>query len=195
MKTTPSHSNQPTIESLQAQVEEPSAEVRWYEEQFRLIQQKRFGTSSEKTPNNQLALELLNETEKESDSETPEPAIETITYCRKKKRGHRDESVQNLPVETIESRLPNEEQVCSCCGGALHEMSVEVRKELTIVPAEVKVTEHKRYVYACRKCELDEISTPIVTTKLPVPPFPKSIASPSVMMYIMMRKYVEGLPL
>lgn len=48
MKTTLSHSNQPTIESLQAQVEELTAKVRWYEEQFRRSQQKRFGTSSEK---------------------------------------------------------------------------------------------------------------------------------------------------
>ncbi|WP_255477281.1 hypothetical protein [Bacillus sp. BB56-3] len=38
----------------------------------------------------------------------------------------------------VEYRLPNEEQVCSFCGGALHEMSVEIRKELTIVPMEVK---------------------------------------------------------
>nr|WP_255449106.1 hypothetical protein [Bacillus sp. AR13-1] len=55
MKTTPSHSNQPTIESLQAQVEELTAKVRGYEEQFHLSQQKRFGTSSEKIPNNQIA--------------------------------------------------------------------------------------------------------------------------------------------
>lgn len=82
-----------------------------------------------------------------------------------------------------------------CCGGALHEMSVEVRKELTIVPAEVKVTENKRYVYACRKCEIDEVSTPIVTENMPAPSFPKSIASPSIMAYIMTQKYVEGLPL
>ncbi|MFS0667703.1 IS66 family transposase [Peribacillus frigoritolerans] len=195
MKTTSSHQNQPTIESLQAQVEELTAKVRWYEEQFRLSQQKRFGTSSEKTTENQLALELFNEAEKESDTEVPEPAVETITYRRKKKRRHRDESVQNLPIETIEYRLADEEQVCSCCGGALHEMSVEVRKELTIVPAEVKVTEHKRYVYACRKCELDEVSTPIVTANMPAPAFPKSIASPSIMAYIMTQKYVEGLPL
>ena len=39
MKTTFSHSNQPKIESLQAQVEELTAKVRWYEEQFRLSQQ------------------------------------------------------------------------------------------------------------------------------------------------------------
>lgn len=92
--------------------------------------------------------------------------------CRKKKCGHRAESVQNLPIETVEYRLLDKEQVCSCCGGALHEMSVEVQKELTIVPAEVKVTEHKRYVYTCRKCELDEISTPILTAKMPAPAFP-----------------------
>ena len=117
MKITLSPSNQPTIESLQAQVEELTAKVRWYEEQFRLSQQKQFGTSSEKTPNNQIALELFNEAEKESDSEPPESAVETITYRRKKKRGHRDESVQNLSIETVEYRLLDEEQVCLCCGG------------------------------------------------------------------------------
>ncbi|WP_242218261.1 hypothetical protein [Bacillus cereus group sp. BfR-BA-01380] len=37
MKTTLSHSNQPTIESLQAQVEELTAKVRWYEEQFKSL--------------------------------------------------------------------------------------------------------------------------------------------------------------
>ncbi|MEI4801973.1 hypothetical protein ACIGHG_06925 [Bacillus sp. NPDC077411] len=46
------------------------------------------------------------------------------------------------------------------------------------------------YVYACRKCEVDEISTPIVTANMPVPVFPKSIASPSIMAYIMTQKYI-----
>lgn len=59
MKTTLSHSNQPTMESLQAQVEELTKKVRWYEKQFRLSQQKRFGMSSETTPNNQLLLYIL----------------------------------------------------------------------------------------------------------------------------------------
>ncbi|MGF9938967.1 hypothetical protein ABEX73_13660 [Bacillus anthracis] len=46
-----------------------------------------------------IALELFNEAEKESDSDLPNQPVETITYRRKKKRGHGDESVQNLPVE------------------------------------------------------------------------------------------------
>ncbi|WP_050615020.1 hypothetical protein [Bacillus testis] len=44
-----------------------------------------------------------------------------------------------------------------------------------------------------RKCEADEQSTPIVTAKMPASAFPKSIASPSIMAYIMTQKYVEGL--
>ncbi len=42
---------------------------------------------------------------------------------------------------------------------------------------------------------VNEISTPIVTANMPAPIFPKSIASPSIMAYIMTQKYVEGLPL
>lgn len=46
-------------------------------------------------------------------------------------------------------------------------MSTEIRKELKIIPAEVKVVEHKRYVYACRGCEKNDIATPIVTAQMP----------------------------
>lgn len=195
MKKTTIPTNNPTIESLQVQVEELTAKVKWYEEQFRLSQQKKFGSSSEKTPENQIALELFNEVEQESNPQLPEPTVETITYKRKKKRGHRETMLQNLPTETIEYRLSHEDQVCSCCGGDLHEMSTEVRKELKIIPAEVKVVEHKRYVYACRRCEKEDMATPIVTAPMPASVFPKSLASPSILAYIMSQKYVESLPL
>ncbi|WP_427902211.1 IS66 family transposase zinc-finger binding domain-containing protein [Ornithinibacillus xuwenensis] len=65
---------------------------------------------------------------------------------------------ENLPTETIEYHLSDEDQVCSCCGGTLHKMSTEVRKELKIIPAQVKVTEH-------------------------IPVFLGSLASPSAMAY------------
>jgi len=68
--------------------------------------------------------------------------------------------LENLPTETIEYRLSDKEQVCSSCGESLHEMSTEMRKELKIIPPEVKVAEHKRYV--CRHCEREKLTTPIV---------------------------------
>ncbi|WP_066322982.1 IS66 family transposase [Anoxybacteroides amylolyticum] len=92
------------------------AKLKWYEEQLRLLQHKRFGVSSEKTLPGQL--ELFNEVENESNLELPEPTLESIRYQRRRKtRGQREAMLENLPVETVEYRLSDEEQVCSCCGG------------------------------------------------------------------------------
>jgi transposase len=74
-------------------------------------------------------------------------------------------------------------------------MSTEVRRELKIIPAEVKVVEHVQTLYSCRHCEQNEINTPIVTAPMPKPAFPGSLASPSAPVFIMSQKYVEGLPL
>lgn len=199
MKNT-AHTSKDTIEYYKAQNERLEmekealeAKLKWYEEQFRLSQQRRFGSSSEKTDSDQLS--LFNEAEDTANPTVEEPTVETITYKRKKQKGQRDQKLENLPTETIEYRLSNEEQVCSCCGGDLHEMSTEMRKELKVIPAQVKVVEHVRYVYSCRHCEHNEIKTPIVTAKMPEPVFPGSLASPSAMAYTMEQKYVEGMPL
>ncbi len=186
---------QERYEKLEQQNAELTAKVKWFEEQFRLSQQRRFGSSSERTVSDAEQLELFNEAESEAKPELEEPTVETITYSRRKKVGQRKELLENLPVETIEYRLTEEEQVCSCCGGPLHEMSTEVRQELKIIPAQVKVVKHVRHVYSCRRCEREEINTPIVTAPMPSPVFPGSLASPSAMAYIMSQKYVEGMPL
>ena len=102
---------------------------------------------------------------------------------------------KDLPVEIIEYKMPEEEQLCECCGGKLHEMSTEIRKELEVIPAQAKVIEHVRYVYACRHCEKSDISTPIVTAPMPAPALPGSIASESAIAYVMVQKFMFGLPL
>ena len=182
------------LEAKLKKQQELEAKLKWFEEQFRLLQQKRFGISSEKTNPDQL--ELFNEAENEANPDLPEPTLESITYKqRRKKRGHRKMMLENLPVETIEYRLSPEEQVCSCCGGKLHEMSKEIRKEIEYIPAEVKVKEHVRFVYACRHCEHEEIETPIKTAPMLKPVISGSLVSPSIVSHIMTQKYSEGLPL
>ena len=180
-------------EKLEIEKEALEAKLKWYEEQFRLSQQQRFGSSSEKTNPDQLS--LFNEAEDTADSTVEEPTVETITYKRKKQRGEREQKLEDLPTETIEYRLSEEEQVCSCCDGPLHEMSTEVRKELKVIPAQVKVVEHVQHVYSCRHCERNEIETPIQTAPMPTPVFPGSLASPSAIAYTMAQKYVESMPL
>ncbi|MEF3310863.1 IS66 family transposase [Paenibacillus sp. GYB004] len=125
---------------------ELKAKLRWYEEQFQLAQRRRFSSSSEQTPPDQLL--LFNEAEAEADPAQEEPTLENFT--RKKRRGQREVKLEGLRTERVEYRVPVEEQTCACCGGALHEMSTEVRRELKVIPAEVKVVEHVRYVYGCR---------------------------------------------
>lgn len=177
------------------QITELSAKLKWYEEQFRLAQQKRFGASSEKTHPDQLELNLFNEAEVLATPGTQEQDIETVTYSRKKSAGSREAKLDQFPVETITYTLPEGEQVCDCCGCALHEMSTETRNEITISPAEVKVTRHVRQVYACRRCEREEIHTPIVTAPMPKPVYPGSLASPSILAHVISQKYVDSQPL
>jgi len=138
---------------------------------------------------------LFNEAEKEAEPELAEPTVETITYKCRKQRGRREAMLKDLPVETIEYRLPPEEQVCPNCSGPLHEMSTEVGQEPKVIPAQVKIVKHVRYIYSCRRCEREDTSTPVVTAKAPAPVIPGSLASPSAVAYIMNNKYVDGLPL
>lgn len=170
-------------------------ELKCLKEQVLLAQKKQFGSSSEKT--SALQIELgFNEAEAVADSvpEVVEP--ETAAYTRKPKSvGHREEVLANLPTEVIEYRLPEEEQVCSCCGGPMHEMGSDTRDEVVIIPAQVKVTKHVSFKYSCRNCERNEITTPIVTASAPKALIPKSLASASAVAYTMSQKYTEAMPL
>ena len=180
---------------LEEQVAELTAKLDWFMEQLRLSKKRQFGASSERTEPLPEQLMLFNEAEVEARPEVAEPDLETITYQRRKGSSRREIELEGLPVEVVEHRLPEEERICPACGGPLHEMSTEVRQELKVIPAQVKVVKHVRYVYACRHCEREEITTPVVTAPMPAPVLPGSPVSPSLLAYVMHQKYGEGLPL
>jgi len=73
-----------------------------------LSKKRQFGSSSERTEQ----LLLFNEAEAEARLDAPEPALETITYQRRKGRSRREMVREDLPVEIIEYRLPEEERLC-----------------------------------------------------------------------------------
>lgn len=164
---------------------------------LRLQQKRLYASSSERTHSGdeQLQLRLFNEAEAEAQPEAEERTLETITYQRKKRRESREERWKDLPVERVEHRLSEQEQVCPQSHGHLHEMGFDVRRELMIIPAQVKVVEHVQYKYACRDCDHNDIQTPIVKAQMPRPVQPGSMASPSAVAYVMTKKFVEGMPL
>jgi transposase len=188
---------QEKIALLENQKAELSAKLNWFEEHFRLNQHRLYGRSSEQTVHSEQQT-LFNEAEA-LDAVKPavlEPTVEEITYKRKKKqKGHREEMLKDLPVEVVEHKLPKEEQICDVCGGDMHEMSVEITREIEIIPPQVKVIEHRRSVYACGDCEENEITTPVITAPMPKRTLPGSIASAATIAHVMTQKYMFGVTL
>ncbi len=52
-----------------------------------------------------------------------------------------------------------DDKTCACCSSALHQMGDERSEKLEFIPAQVKVTEHVRLKYSCRRCEKEGAST------------------------------------
>jgi len=183
-------------ESQQAQIAELTGQVQYLMEQLRLSKHRQFGVSSEKSEYDFSQLNLFNEAELFADANTPEPElVEVEKHYRKRTRLTTDKLPNDLPVEIVEHKLPETEQFCPECDGALHVMGKEVRRELKLIPAKAVIVEHIKYVYACRDCERDSYGVPIVKAPMDEPVIKGSFASPESVAHIMTQKFVMGVPL
>ena len=187
-------------EALKEQNAELSQKVDWLMEQLRLSRQKRFGVSSEKTDEDgleQLSL-LFNEAEVHADqaSEEEDGGVTVAAHKRHKKHEYTlDHLPENVPVEVVEHRPPEEELVCPECGSTMVEIGKEVRRRLKLEPAKVIVVEDRYYTYACRKCEQEGIETPVVKADREPNFIPGSFATPEATAHLMVQKFVMGSPL
>ena len=116
---------------------EKDARIAYLEEQFRLAQQKQFGASSESHPGQG---ELFNEAEAGADHIEEEAETQAISYTRKTPK--RQPLPKDLPRETVVHDISEEDKVCDCCGGELHQMGEARSEKLEFIPAQVKVVEH-----------------------------------------------------
>lgn len=190
-------------EALKSQLKEKEEKIQsltklndWYIEQLKLKAKEKFGASSEKTDVNQLSLfDLFNEAETLMEPIAVEPTEEMIIPAHKRKKAKRGSRLDNLAVETVEYKLTDEESVCDVCGEKLSEMKKETRRELVIIPAEVKIIEHVTYSYSCRNCDKNGVNGFIKEAGHPKALIPKSMVSPSLLSYIMNQKYTMSLPL
>jgi transposase len=182
-------------ESLKTQVDTLTKQVEWFLHQNRLTQHRLFGASSEKSEYEQLT--IFNEAEVTATIHEPEPELTEVTkHFRKRKRLVNDRLPEDLPVEVITHDLPEAEKVCPECSGELHVMGhSEPRRELVIIPAQVKIREHVSNVYACRHCEKEALNVPIVTATATKPVIKGSFASPEAIAHIIHQKFVMATPL
>ena len=174
---------------------ELKAKNNYYEEQFRLMQQRKFSSKSEKSDKNQLSLfdDMLNEAECQSEAVAKEPEIEQLTYTRKKKT--KETTIKNLPIEEVHHEIPKEERICNECGHSLHDMGNTTRDEIEIIPAKVIVKRHITHKYSCRNCENAGIDVNIIKADAPKPLIKGSMATSSALSHIMTQKYMNAVPL
>ena len=184
------------IAEKDGKISELEALVKFYEAQFRLNQHRRFGASSEKTEYDQP--DIFNEVEVTADAKEPEPELtEIVRHYRKRKRLVNDCLPEDLPVEIVEHDLGAEEQICPDCNGNLHVMGCTSRRELVIIPAQVKIREHVTKTYTCRDCEkiAGDTPVPIIKAPAPAPVIKGSFASPEAIAHIICQKFVMAVPL
>jgi transposase len=190
--------------ALKAELAEVKGKLDWLMEQVLGNRRKMFGASSEKAAyaNGDVQLGLFGSGAPEikvfgdtAGGAAPEPPAKK----RPKKRGEMGSRLpDNMPVETIEHVLPEDERTCPDCGGPMHSIGKEVaRRDLKIIPAKAIVTEHVRHAYSCRGCEQNSAdgSVPVIKAGLPPQVIKGSMCSPETVAHIITQKCVMGAPL
>lgn len=183
------------VHQLSSQLEASEKEKALLQEQIHLLKAKRFGASSEKSPSPQRdmfneAETLADETNDEavsSEAETDD-TIEIASHRRKK--GGRKPLPKTIERVRIEHDLSADEKVCPCGCGEMTRIGEEISEQLDIIPAQVRVLQHVRFKYACKRCEEGVHLAPLAPQ-----PIPKSLASPGLLAHIAVAKYQDALPL
>jgi transposase len=83
------------------------------------------------------------------------------------------------------------QKTCPCCGEALAAFGYESSEQLHYIPARLEVHETRRRKYSCGHCHGAVVRAPVSA----VPPIPKSMASASLLAYLIVSKFADGLPL
>lgn len=174
----------------QTELDHAQQRIASFQEQIQWLLHQRFGRRSEKYVDpKQLC--LFNEAEQLADA-APEQALtaRVTVQTHPRRRGKRTPLPAHFPRRRVEHDLPEAEKTCGCCGEALQRIAEVKNEQLEVIPATVAVIEHIRFKYACHHCQ-DQVKT---APQLPQM-IPKSIASPSLLAYVISSKFVDGLPL
>ena len=195
-------SNTEMVTISRAEYENMQTRIDWLTEQLLHAQRKVFGTSSEKADEavmGQLSL-IFNEAEAYADGAQKAAEKETVSvsgYSRQRKQSGsaRDILPENAKEEVVEHRLSEEERFCPECGELMVEIGKEVVETVKVIPAQYILRRDIYYTYACRNCEDNGISTPVVKTPHQKSVISGGVAAPETVAYLMTEKYVMHSPL
>lgn len=156
---------------------------------------QRFGASSEKTPQIEGQSSLFVEEFTNNVTLTDSNIITIKEHKRPipvRKKGDRAKLTERLPREIVECVLNPEEAICDICES---EMKIirkkKVRSEIEYVPAKLVMEDYVQYIYKCTECgKNDEYPEDVIcSAPVPAPDLKHSVASPSIVAWIMYQKY------
>jgi len=174
-------------------------EIAFLKEQLKLLQATLYGRKTEKlqpaTDDHQLRLDFGDEPVVE-----PEQTIPTAKETKVPVKGHSRRKGGRKPLPTEFPRVENiidisdAEKLCEC-GCMKTRIGEETSEHLEHVPASWIVRVNIRPKYACRSCEGTESEGPTVAIA-PVPEqiIPKSFATPGLLAFLIVSKFVDALP-
>lgn len=183
------------IKELKKQNKELEINYNWILEQLKLSKRQKFGASAEAVAEGYEQINLFNEAEAERTAFKPEPTVEEVVKKIKKKKKFIKDKYKNLEVEEIIHALPDEEKNCDICGSEMSFMRYDISHKIKIIPAKAILEVHKTEVYVCKECDKNGTGGSFKTAKPEPSLIEKSLATPSLVAYILNQKFCLGLPL
>jgi len=170
------------------------------EEALRLSKIKRFTSSSEQSQQTSLFDEAENEANSD-DADALDPALacddedpiedeQAASSTKAKKKPGRKPFSDKLPRKKIFLYLTDEEKQ-----GAIDTFFTKVKEELDIIPAKVRVLEYMQEKAVFVESVDGENKRQLKSAQLPKHPIGKAMGSISLMCFVLIAKYADGLPL
>jgi transposase len=179
------------VATLHLMLDEQGALIESLKANLHRLLKWRFGPKSEVIDVDQFALfadeSVVIEVPQPNSSDTERRTTPTKTERRRAVRVLKHlERVIAPPID-----VPEEQKTCPCCGQRMSPFGHESSEQLHYVPARLEVHETRRLKYSCTHCH-----GAVVRAPMPVlPPIPKSMASASLLAYLIVSKFADGLPL
>ena len=176
-----------TITDLKETVKELKETIAGLQETLNEFQRKLFGTSSEKTKQDE-------KTEDEKPEETVTTTVKSHKRTTRKAKATREDQYGNLPIRKEVIPLPEEDKHCPYCNSLMEYVTETfVREELRITPAKVERIHYYQEKWQCPECKKDGDGT-FAESKTPTALIPHSPASPSIVSYVAMEKTGLAMP-
>ncbi len=192
---------QQKVDELTAENKRLKAKLDRMNELLLLAQKARFAPSSEKTEYVMAGQnQFFDEAENEQNSKAVEPTVEDVAdavagHKRKKKRTN-EELLEGLPVQDVLIELPEKQLHCNACGGTPIPIGRKfLYREIQTIPQKICILDYYAVTYACKTCEEQTGYAHIFSGAAPPRLMKHSLASPSSVADVMVKKYVDGLPL